>query len=428
MAESTESIRIRLPAGGDPTLAVTCGAGPKFAGNFSNVIPLKEWCINDDVLNVADTASFTVSNIDGANRDRFRVGQRVEIELADDEVSGGAWTRVFTGRVVRRRLGSDLSSGSVILVECMDLGWHLTSCCGRPLQGTNGITLDKLCENLLESTWGIKSKATVGNLLNRKLKQGRAGVLRSLPRDPTQVLPPIQVEPGQTPWQVFELYFHREGFLLNIGAEGDLVIFQPDYASASPYGALEYHGSTDGNRNRNNIEGHPTLTEDIEGVYSEAQCWSTVVVPTPPEEAAIARNPNAQYKWTIYKPSVNPLPFDRRHVAVDSEAINGEMRKNRAVYAYQMGAFNSWVYECDVNRHTSKAPGSREATFWATDAVVSVRDSIHGVDEKVFIQGVRKSMTQRDGSKTHLTLRKANLLDPSLQAIPTGKSKKAAVK
>lgn len=410
--------RIRLPAGGDPGRAITVTGGVSNEPSYANAIPAKEWSIVDDMLNVSDCAAFTVANIDGENAGKFYPGQLVVIDESDPDVANGQWCRQFTGRVTSIDSGSDLSGGSVILVTAMDLGWHLTSCCAEPLTQTNHITLKQLVQLLIDPTWGFQSTVvkgqadvSVGNLLNRSLKQGRQGVLRSQPHDPTQILPYIQVEIGQTPWEILKLYFERTGYMINVGAKGDLVVFQPDYQQPAPYEALQFHGSGDVRRKKNNVQGHPSLRQSIDGVYSESQCWSTIVIPNIAQQAAIANNPNAQYLDIRYIPNTNPLPFNRILAFLDGEAINESMRQTRAIFRYQYDAFNSWEYSVEVLGHSS------QGTFFASDTMIPVDDSVNGVKNgNYYVQRVQKTMREREGARTHLTIRKPNLLNPGLQA------------
>ncbi len=404
-------IRVRFPAGGSlpDELSVYFGAydGPLGTG----VIPGKEICVVDDMLCVADSLSFTIANVDGENTGKIVPGQRIEVDESDPAVAGGQWCRIFTGRTTRVRYSSSASEGSLVSVEAMDLGWHLTTCHARPLLKTDGGKLGQLISNLIEPTWGFASTtATVGNALNRSLKQGRQGVVRAQPRNPLDILPFIQVEPGQTAWDVLETYAKREGFLINVGAKGDVVLFQPDYTQDSPYETIQYHGSKDRSRNTNNLIGSPTLDLSLDGLYSSAECWSTVVVPTPAQQAAIAQNPNAQYTRSVYTPPSSPISFKRRFVVNDGEAINPTMRKNRAVNAFQMGEFNSWSYEVEVNRHSSNG------TLFSSDSLCSVNDSVHQVTGAFYVQRVQKTLSERGGTRAKLTLRLPGELDPALLA------------
>jgi prophage tail gpP-like protein len=409
--------RIRLPAGGNSGQAITVTGGAASGRNGTNVLPAKEWSVSDDVLNLSDSASFTVANVDGENSGRFYIGQRLEIDESDPDVAGGQWTRIFTGIVIGLDSGSDTSGGSVIAVSAMDLGWCLTSCSAPPLLPTTGITLSTLCSKLIHPTWGFQStRPTAGNAVNRSLKQGRQGVLR-LFVPPKTILPFIQVEPGQTPMDVLQTYAQREGLLINVGARGDLILFQPNYDQEASYETLRYHSDSD--RTRNNIQGRPTFHEAIDGRYSEVQCWSTVVKPTNVQETAIANNPNAQYRHASYKPDQNPLPFYRLMVFSDGEAITPQMRKNRATWKWQMDYFNSWTYSATKEGHSS---GGR---FYTSDTMQSVDDAVHKVAGTFYVQSVTRSMTLHEGATSKLTVRKP-ILNPNLTAQLGGGARKAA--
>lgn len=412
-------LRIRVPAGGNSGQAITVNIDGNDDSSSTNVIPAKEWSLVDDVLNVADAASFTIANDDGENTGKIVPGQKIIIDESDPDVANGQWTRQFTGRVTTVEDGSDLAGGSIIAVTAMDLGWHLTQCHGKPLTKLQGITIGQMLERLIDPSWGISATVTNGNLLNTRLKQGRTGVAR-LFVPPKTILPFIQVEPGQSPFEIIRTYVAREGLLINMGANGDMILFRPDYSTDDlKYDSIEYHGSKDDRRTRNNVVGRPTLRLSIDGMYSEVQCWSTVVKPTLVQEAAISNNPNAAYVHETFRPPSNPLPFSRLFVFSDGEAINSTMRRNRAVWKWQMDAFNSWEYTAEVPRHSSGG------IFYTSNAMVTVNDSVRGVAATYYIQAVRRSVTMQGGIRTRLTIRKP-LIDPTLQAQTGGGARKAA--
>lgn len=384
------------------------------------IFPCLEWSIVDDVLNISDTASVTVANPKGELTNRFKVGQKIEIDLSDDLVAGGRWIRSFTGRITRVRKSSSIQSGTVIMITAQDLGWHLTSCHAPPLLGLTRTTLVKLIKKLIDPTWGFAKAETSGDLedntLNRYLKQGRAGVQRAINPQLGAVLPYIQVEPGQTPFDILRTYLAREGLLLNVGARGQLVLFRPEYNRASPYSGIEFHA--DNRRIWNNVVGSSAVEESIDGYYSEAQCWSTVVMPPPVDDNT---NPNAQYRKSVTTAIPNPLPFERLHVFSDGEAINEEMRERRAVFKLQFDAFNSWQYTADLVQH------SQNGAFFTSDELMPVNDSVNEVNGLFYIQRVQRSFTLQGGTRTSLVLRKP-ILNPTLTAqVGTG-AKKAAKK
>lgn len=411
-------VRIRTPAGGDPLQAITVTADPLDRGGIlTNQFPAKEWAITDDVLNVADTACVTVANDDGENAGKFALGQRIEIDISDPDVAGGQWLRQFTGRITALETCSDLSGGSVIQISAMDLGWHLTSSAGPPLFNLKGITFNALLSAVIDPSWGFGPIVSDASL-NTRLKHGRQVIIINHKPVLGAVLPFIQIEPGQSPWDVIRLYAARNGVLINVGARGELIFFQPQY-NDQPLYDVEYHPAHDLARNSNNIVGRPTLRETIDGRYTEVQCWSTVVIPP---EIQNTENPNEAYRHATYKPTPRPLPFNRRHVFSDPEAINQTLRLNRAVWKYQMDLFNSWEYSCEFNRV------SQGGALFVSNTMISVNDAVNGVTPGAYyLQAVRKSCTMREGGpRAKLTVRRPGLLNPALNSLLGGGAQKAA--
>ena len=231
------------------------------------------------------------------------------------------------------------------------------------------------------------------------------------------ILPFIQIEPGQTPFDILRLYAQRDGFLVNVGARGDLIIFRPSYDDESFF-RIHYHKTSEPSRTLNNVMGQPTVTESIDGLYSDVTCFSTVVIPP---EIQNTENPNEMYRSNIFKPDTNPLPFNRRWIMSDGEAINSTLRTNRAKWTWQMGAFQSWGYEVEV------AGVSMGEAFLVSDTMCTVDDTVHKVSGAYYVQGVRKSSTLQNGLRTSLKLRRPGLLNPELAALGGG-AKKAATR
>ncbi len=401
MADSR--VRIRVPAGGRAGLAVT------ITTDQDTAYPAKEWSITDDVLNIADSASVSIANDDGENAGKLHIGQLVEIDESDPDVANGQWLRHFTGRITALESYSDMSGGSNILVSMMDLGWHLTSSHGYPLKNIKSVHWTKLLDLLIDPSWGF-GETQYGNDLNTRIKHGRQIVIINHKPVLGAVLPFIQIEPGQSPFDILHTYAAREGWLINISAKGEIVLFQPQYDDQALYTA-QFYGSKDSDRNYNNVIGRPTLRESIDGLYSEVQCWSTVVIPP---EVVNTENPNEMYRHNTYKPTTNPLPFDRRHVFSDGEAINQTLRQNHATWKQQMGAFESWQYEVEFDSH------SQNGAFFVSNTMISVLDTINGVSGTKYVQRVQRSHTLRDGRRSKLLVRQPNLLNPQLNALPGG--------
>lgn len=414
-------VRIRVPAGGDQKLAIDMTVDQTDLVNYTNVFPAKEWSITDDMMNLSDSASVSIANDNGEHSGKFRLGQKIIIDESDPDVANGQWMRHFTGRITSIETYSDIGGGSNIMLAAMDLGWHLTSSHGKPLVNIKNVTFGKLVDLLIDPSWGF-AKTEASNVQNKLLKHGRQLIQQQLKIIAGQILPLIQVEPGQSPFDILRTYAAREGVLINVSSKGGLVFFRPDYTEQALY-RLEYHSPSDEASQHRGVApiGRPSLREQIDGLYSEVQCWSTLISP-PIKDTA---DPNATYTHTTYRPNLdpklpadsrkNPLPFERRHVFSDSEAINKKLRENRAIWKFQTDAFNSWEYSCEFPSH------SQQGGFFVSDTMISINDTVNKLPKgNYYIQSVRRSLTLRDGFRSKLTIRKPWLLNPELTTIGGG--------
>lgn len=390
------------------TIAMDPAVQPSVAGN---AYLAKEWSITDDVLNVADSFACTIANDDGEASSIFEPGQKIIVAESDPAVANGKPVKHFTGRIVEVTEGSDLSGGSVIAISAMDLGWHLTSCKAEPLKQIKNRTFHQLLDICIDPSWGF-GPTVAGNDLNTRLKHGRQVIVINHKPQLGAVLPFIQIEPGQQPIDLIRTYAAREGFLVNVSADGGLVIFQPSYDGPILYSA-HYHGSREDQRTRNNMIGRPQLRKSIDGMYSEVQCWSTVVIPS---EVVNAENPNEMYRHSKVTASPNPLQFFRREVISDGEAINETLRKNRATFKMQLDAFNSWEYTAEFQGH------SQGGAFFVSNTMISIDDTVHKVSGAYYVQAVRRSCTLAEGVRSRLTIRKP-ILNPQLQALSSAARK-----
>lgn len=402
-------VRFQSARAGQATVSVVGGETSSVSGSTSE-IPCLEWCIDDDCMNIADSASFTIANVDGENTGVLSPLQLAVLEVRDPAVAAGQWVPAFKGRVLRLVHKSDEKSGTVIMVEMMDLGWHLTRCKATPFVSTKSGTIDQLIQKLIDPTWGIsRSAVTHGNVKNRSLRQGRLGVELQLVPEVQKQLILIQVEIGQTPMMILQTYAARIGLLINVGVQGDIILFQPDYRQQQPYDRVEYHKSTEGSRFRNNVVGTPTLDVSGEGLYTQVVCYATVVAPNIQQTKQQLQDPNAQFQASSYSPTSNPCPFTRIEHFMDPEAVGDQMRKNRAIWKSQTDQFNAWSYTVELEGHSSGG------AFYSSDTMIGVSDTVHQVEGSFYVQKVRRWQSLSAGTRTQLTLRLPWLLNPSLQ-------------
>lgn len=379
----------------------------------------REWCLDDDVLQLGDQFACDIPNIDlatgkaGALSGRLRLGAKLEVLTADPAVAGGRPVRQMIGRVVKITHTSDWQGGSIIRLVGADLGWHLTSTCGPPFFNLEGARMQRLLDAVIDPAWGIGALRD-DHILGKRLRQGREGAQRAQKVVGAKGVgfgqeqapqPTIQIQPGEIIAELLIRYARRDRRLVNVAPDGALEIFRPRRAADpidDPLWRLEYHGAS--NRKRNNILDGPTIEEDITSVYSEVRCFSTRLVPLSTEFKGKKTNPNDNYLSARYRPSPSPLPFPRLHVFSEPDAITDEQRQERAKWRWQRGMFDAWRYQAAIRGH------SQGGYFITSDTIAALNDSFHGLRGQYYVRSVRRSFTFSHGYRAELTLHKLGLL------------------
>lgn len=361
---------------------------------------VKEYAFDESVLNIGDAFSCTIANIEGEISGQIHELDPVVVYMADASVGGAARTQLYTGRVLLVEYGSDVKGGSVIMLTCYDLGWHLKSCQAIPFVNLNGITIAKLLDKAINSTWGFAG-FRLENTKNVHLKQGRQGVAVQLASDANikAVHPRIQTSPGDNWAEHLIKYARRIKRLVNVSADGYLQVFAPDYKQASSY-RIVYRKSTDKDRNLINVRGRPTLTLSGETKYGETRCYSTW---TRAPKAYDTTDPNAAYFHGTFTAAAT-IPFDRLYSFMDQDQLSQDMATARAEWAHQRGLFDAWVYNVTM-------PGSAQGgAFFAAGTMAEISDTVHKVSGLYYVVSVRRSRTIQDGTTTAMRLQKPDLL------------------
>jgi prophage tail gpP-like protein len=250
---------------------------------------------------------------------------------------------------------------------------------------------------VLDPSWGIAG-VRAENDTNRALKLGRAGVVQSISGSIDSIIPPIQIEPGEMIADVLILYAKRERKLVNVSSDGYLQFWAPKKTDQPLY-KFDLHPSDDARHTSNNIE-RVTLSEAIDGLFTEVICVGTVV--RPPENGD-PRDPNeGHFRGTYRAPAT--LPFVHRFTFADGDQLVKAMANDRARWKAERGLFDSWQYVIQVKGH------SQNGVFYEPDNFAEVDDAVNGVQGVLYVSAVRYARDLRSGQTTTLTLRKPGLL------------------
>lgn len=356
-----------------------------------------QYSYDTDVLQLGDPCSVLLPNPRGTLNGKIALGDALQLYIADPDVNGGARVQKLKGIVTIRQASSSDGNGTVVTVGAADLGWHLANNAAPLWFRLRGITFSALLRKVLDPSWGIAG-VRAENDTNRALKLGRAGVVQAISGSIDSIIPPIQIEPGEMIADVLILYAKRERKLVNISSDGYLQFWAPK-KKGQPLYKFDLHPTDDARHTSNNIE-RVTLSEAIDGLYTEVICVGTVVRPP---EILDPRNPNeGHFRGTHRAPAT--LPFVRRFTFADGDQLTKEMADDRARWKAERGLFDSWQYVIQVKGH------SQNGVFYEPDTFAEVDDTVNGVQGVLYVSAVRYARDFRSGQTTTLTLRKPGLL------------------
>jgi hypothetical protein len=387
----------------------------------------RDFAWESNILQLADAWSVTLPAPNGKILDSIgrylpaqstlTEGSPVKFYVSDPGVLNGTLILKMTGRLVRISDSSD-SNGYRINVSGNDLGWHLTTGNGRVFQNLNGVTWKRFLQGCLSSdfyttsTQAIEDEATqtsrirvtrrvsgttdngwgfagvrYGNLANKNLRLGRALAVATLePAEGTR-LPLFQIEVGQTLGPLMIEFAKREGYLLNVSADGWLQFFKPATDEAGTVYAAESLYTfnlrlDDLGAQFNNIKPGSKLERSAEGFFTQVECWSSVI--RPPSDAD-SDNPNeGRYRGTYL--NTGSLPFLRLQTFSDPEQIGQAKVDARAKWSWQRERFNAWEYTFTV------AGLSQNGIPYEPDTICEINDELRGLKGKFYISAVRQSV------------------------------------
>lgn len=395
------------------------------------------------------------------NKYKFTRGDSIKFLISDPDVNSGKPVKKITGIVVKVKYSSSMRGGSSVTITGADLGWHLQHNDGPLWYNLHGATFKQLLNSVVDKSWGFGYPARGDNEANRNanlgsasssnalvnlnkglnyghdgavltqmkkdyearkaisgkssdppntgqppdkdasgkpLAQGIKGAVQTTsPDNFPQILPRIQIEPGEKIADVLITYARRVGAIVNVSYDGILQIFRPKY-DQDIAGVFNYYDPVYGGDSSVNNVLDASYEEDLEHVFTDTFCIGT----NPIAYVLKTNNPNEGHWRGVYKDKTL-LPFLHRLTYSDADQLDPAMSKQRAKWKFQRSLFDAFEYSCTVVGH------SQNGVFYTPDTMYQVHDDVNGINEKLYLRAVM--MTHDDnGARSILKLHRPNLL------------------
>ncbi len=384
--------------------------------NLYEFIDTVGFTYSSDPTVVGDPFTVAIPNPNGDYTGTLTVGTRVQLFLENPNVKKGDSTHKQTGIIVRRRVQSSVQ-GTVIYLECADLGWHLLNN-DAPLWSnlTSEVPISQLLKKKgwIDPSWGIMYDPEFDNLTNRNIKINNARLGKVLRLSPSveEPLPRIQVEPGDKIADILIAYARRQNAFMNVNIEGHIQFWNPDY-SQKPLYRFEYHPPGTARGSLNNVL-DASLEEDLTTQWSQVTCVGEMLITKVLDRDNIkGLNINAtKVRGTfIEQPSkiglTSSSPFVHRAVFSDGEIYESDQALRLARWRYERGKYDAWKLNYVVKDHWQMGPNG--GTWYEADTMCEVNDEINGVSGLHYISAVTYTRNEQ-GDQTQITLRKPGFL------------------
>lgn len=357
----------------------------------------------------------------------LNVHRWVPIKLAhcDPLVDNGKPVPVLQGVCTRvEHLCSD--GASILRLSGYDLGKLLDSC-ARPWLRLRGLSLGAIVDKLLDPSWqarnrsddwGIRGVTGINrsrvNKLGERANFGRQAIQIDIAKTYVTLMPPMQVEVGETVADLIGRYARltglttSQGSFVNVSSDGYVQIFNPDdYQNADPLYVLEDHLDE-----RNVRIKRSSLVLDGEDLYSEYDCYGSVIAPPVNFSIDKLTNPNA---GRFYGQSTQAIlgtadgRINRRLTFSDPEQYKERYAQVRAEWRKDQSLYKEFAIQMTVQGHSMPGPDGKWRPL-VEGNIAEVNSSRLGIKGRFMIENISKRQNGTVGTEADLTLRKLGLL------------------
>lgn len=349
----------------------------------------------------------------------------VKLAHADPQVGGGKPVPMLMG--VCTNLELDTSEGaSVLRLTGFDLGKLLDSC-ARPWIRLRGLSLGAMIEKLLDPSWLAKNRTDSWGIqgvtalhrdrslkLGQRISLGRQQVQIDVSKTYGQLMPPLQVEVGETVYDILSRFSRLTGLtastgsFVNCSADGYVQIFNPDiYKDEPPQYVFEHHDDS-----RNYRIKRARLLLSGEDLYSEYNCFGSVVAPPQQYAQDKITNPNAgrfsgQDQQDILGPEGNRIY--RRLTFSDAEQYERGFAKVRAQWRRRQSLYKELAVQLTIQGHSMPGPDGTWRPL-VEGNVAELNSSKLRIKGRFMLEQVTKRQNGAVGTEADVVLRKLGLL------------------
>ncbi len=317
--------------------------------------------IDADLLTPADAWHFTLGPVDGVWPAAVVAGALAEVRVGGDTVLTGRIDEIcLTVDKRAHTLSISGRDGAAILVDC-----------SAPIFVRRQVDLAEVMASVVRPLGITKQRIDAAAVRTREK---------------------INVEPGDTAWQVLANAAEANGLWPWFEPDGTLVVGGPDYDAPEVASLIMRLSGAENNvlaltlrRSIAERYSHWTVLGQTHGTEREQGKHGIGALKTDPEMVAIA-----------YRPKIE----------VDHESDNVGVAEDRAEKHLRDARLHGYTLTAIVRGHRIDAPGMPgHGKLWTPGQRVRLVSEPHGIDAPLFLLGRKFTGGRNDGARTELTLK-----------------------